>query len=248
MSVPAGHLPRLARLPCLRRRRGHPAQPAAQQAVKVTQITHGPLHHYFGYIGQSRTVPWSADGRYVLALQVPFQDRLPGTGDAADVCVIDTRSGYAVRVVDRTLGWNPSRARCSTGTRAPGDTVLLQRPRPGDGQDLHGPLRHQRRGGRGGRVREYRFEDTPVANGGVAQNGGYFTALNYARMARLRPVTGYRDAWDWTKGVARPPTTGSFAWTSARPEDACRVFCADEERASRTVENLDAGTSSSTTR
>ena len=48
------------------------AHPAAQPSVKVTQITHGPRHHYFGYIGQSRTIPWNASGRYLLALQVGF--------------------------------------------------------------------------------------------------------------------------------------------------------------------------------
>jgi hypothetical protein len=35
-------------------------------------------------------------------------------------------------------------------------------------------------------------------------------AINYARMARLRPVTGYKDAWDWTKGVAAPANDGIF--------------------------------------
>src|SRR5262245_34900446 len=70
----------------------------AEMHVAVTQITHGPKHHYFGYIGQSRTVPWNANGRYILALQVGFQDRLPGANDPADVCVLDTANKYAVRV------------------------------------------------------------------------------------------------------------------------------------------------------
>lgn len=65
-------------------------------------------------------------------------------------------------------------------------------------------------GGRGKRLREYRFDDSPVGNGGVAQNGGYFTAINYARMARLRPVTGYDGAWDWTTAVAAPADDGIF--------------------------------------
>ena len=80
---------------------------AAEALVSVTQITQGPNHHYFGYIGQSRTIPWSADGRYILALQVPFQDRMPGPDDPADVCLIDTRSNYALRVVDQSRGYNP---------------------------------------------------------------------------------------------------------------------------------------------
>ena len=50
------------------------------------------------------------------------------------------------------------------------------------------------------RVKEFRFDATPAANGGVKQDGGAFAAINYARMARLRPVTGYPGAWDWTGG------------------------------------------------
>jgi hypothetical protein len=80
---------------------------AAVPTVTATQITHGPKHHYFGYIGQSRTIPWNANGRYVLALQVGFQDRLPGANDPADVCLLDTQANYAVRVVDQSRGWNP---------------------------------------------------------------------------------------------------------------------------------------------
>ena len=60
------------------------------------------------------------------------------------------------------------------------------------------------------RLREYRFEDTPVGNGGVSQAGGAFAAINYARMARLRPVTGYPEAWDWTVGEKHPEDDGVF--------------------------------------
>ena len=60
----------------------------------------------------------------------------------------------------------------------------------------------------GGRVREYRFDATPVAHGGVAQNGGYFLAINYARRARLRPVTAYQGARDWIDVVAAPADDG----------------------------------------
>jgi len=37
-----------------------------------------------------------------------------------------------------------------------------------------------------------------------------FLAINYARMARLRPVTGYRGATDWTEGVDAPEDDGIF--------------------------------------
>lgn len=66
------------------------------------------------------------------------------------------------------------------------------------------------KGTRGGRIREYHFGDTPIGNSGVAQRGGRFLAINYGRMARLRPVTGYRAAFDWTTGIAHPQDDGIF--------------------------------------
>jgi hypothetical protein len=44
----------------------------------------------------------------------------------------------------------------------------------------------------------------------VAQHGGWFLGINYARLARLRPVTGYPGAHDWTAGVAQPENDGIF--------------------------------------
>jgi hypothetical protein len=44
----------------------------------------------------------------------------------------------------------------------------------------------------------------------VAQRGGWFAAINYARLARLRPVTGYPGTFDWTAGVKHPTNDGVF--------------------------------------
>ncbi len=48
-----------------------------------------------------------------------------------------------------------------------------------------------------------------MGNSGVARNG-YFLGLNYGRLARLRPVTGYPEAYDWTVGVKHPDDDGIF--------------------------------------
>lgn len=181
-----------------------------ESGVRVRQLTSGPAHHFFGYIGQCRTIPWNASGRYVLALETDFQHRLPGAGDAARVCVIDTRDGNRVRVVDRSLGWNPQQGTMFYWNPEHPETQFFFNDRdPGTGK-VFTVLFDLTRGEGGGRLREYRFEDTPVGNGGVAQNGGYFLAINYARMARLRPVTGYKDAWDWTTATAAPADDGIF--------------------------------------
>lgn len=186
------------------------AEPAGGSPMRLRQLTTGPAHHFFGYIGQCRTVPWSADGRHLLALETDFQDRLPGTGDAARVCVLEAGHGHRVRVVDRTLGWNPQQGTMFYWNPEHPETQFFFNDRDPTTGKVFTVLFDLARGPNGGRVREYRFEDTPVGNGGVAQNGGYFLAINYARMARLRPVTGYKDAWDWTKGVAAPADDGIF--------------------------------------
>src|SRR5262249_12243858 len=51
---------------------------------------------------------------------------------------------------------------------------------------------------------------TPIGNSGVSQIGGYFLGLNYGRLARTRAVTGYPDAFDWTKDQAAPNNDGIF--------------------------------------
>ncbi len=65
-------------------------------------------------------------------------------------------------------------------------------------------------GAAGERVREFRYEETPIGNSGVAQRSGYFLGINYARLARLRPVTGYPDAFGWPTGEAVPEDDGLF--------------------------------------
>lgn len=57
---------------------------------------------------------------------------------------------------------------------------------------------------------EFRYADTPFANSGMAQRGGWFLGINYARLARLRPVTGYPGTRDWTVGVKQPEDDGIF--------------------------------------
>jgi len=184
---------------------------AAEPAVTVTQITQGPNHHFFGYIGQCRTIPWNASGRYLLALQTRFQDRMPGTSDPAEVVLLDAQNGYAVRVVDQSRGWNPQQGTMFYWNPEHPETQFFFNDRDPRTAKVFTVLYDLAAdGGKGRRIREYRFDNSPVGNGGVAQGGGYFTAINYARMARLRPVTGYDGAWDWTEKVAAPADDGIF--------------------------------------
>ena len=183
------------------------AAPPQELKVRVRQITSGPRHHFFGYIGHVRTIPWNGSGRTIVALRSSFQDHLPGPDEAADVVLLDARNGYAVRKVDETRGWNPQQG-----------TMLYWNPKAPETQFFFND--RDRKTGRlftvlfdvagNKRIREFRYEDASFANSGVAQAGGAFLGINYGRMARLRPVTGYREAHDWTRGVKHPADDGIF--------------------------------------
>ena len=61
--------------------------------LTVTQVTHGPRHHFFGYIGHVQNIPWNGTGRYLLALRTASMDHLPDGSEPADVVQIVTDYG-----------------------------------------------------------------------------------------------------------------------------------------------------------
>jgi hypothetical protein len=183
------------------------AAPAAELGVTIAQITFGPQHHFFGYIGHARTVPWNQSGRYILALRTAYQDHMPGPGDAAEVVLIDTRRNHLVIAVDRSRAWNFQQGTMFYWNPQAPETQFFfndRDPRTNHVFTVLYDIEKKKR------VREYRYPDTPFANSGVAQNGGWFLGINYGRLARLRPVTGYPGAFDWNPKEAAPANDGIF--------------------------------------
>jgi hypothetical protein len=183
--------------------------------LEVKQITRGPKHHYFGYIGHVRTIPWNQSGRYIVAMQTDFQDHMPKSNEAAEIILIDTQNNYEITVVDRSLGWNPQQGTMLYWNPQEPETQFFFNDRDPETQDVFCVLYDIKARKR---IAEYRYKDTPFGNSGVAQNGGWFLGINYARMARLRPVTGYPGARDWTVGVAAPENDGIFKVNVATKE------------------------------
>jgi hypothetical protein len=183
------------------------ASPRADFTVEIKQITFGPKHHFFGYIGHVRTIPWNRDGRYILTLQTDFQERMPAPGEAAQIVLLDARDNYAPRVIERTRAWNFQQGAMMYWNPAQPETQFFFNDRDPGTHDVFCVLFDI---AKGRRIAEYRFADTPIGNSGVAQHGGWFLGINYGRLARLRPVTGYPGARDWTRGVRHPTDDGIF--------------------------------------
>ena len=201
--------------------------------VDIRQITFGPRHHFFGYIGHVRTIPWNRSGRYIVALahRVPGPHAQPRRGrrDRA------ARHGSATTRVE---GRRPD-----TSVESPaGDHALLEpaiarRRSSSSTTAIPRPTRFSpccSISPRDGGWREYRFPETPFGNSGVAQSGGYFLGINYGRLARLRPVTGYPGAYDWTTGANHPDNDGVFKVdTATKTGQADRLLPATPGRAAR---------------
>ena len=106
------HEPQQTLLLCAGSTTGFPqcANPGAVRlhlSSRIEQLTSGSRHHFFGYIGQCRTIPWNASGRYILGLEIGEIDRLPEPEDAATVILIDTQNNNEIIRIERTHAWNP---------------------------------------------------------------------------------------------------------------------------------------------
>ncbi len=175
----------------------------------IEQITFGSSHHFFGYIGQSLTITWNKQGNFLLCLSSSFHDHLPGKDEPANVNLIhlnrNNKEHYRIQKIDESQGWNHQQG-----------TMFYWNPHHPDHQFFFNhrdqktgvvytvlyDIRKQRR------VKTYHYDNQSFGNSGVCPLGKYFLAINYARMARLRPVTGYKDSFDWTRGTAAPIQDG----------------------------------------
>jgi hypothetical protein len=175
--------------------------------VEITQLTHGPQHHFFGYIGHVKNTPWNGNGHYMALLRTGFQDHMPAPHEAADVVLVDTANNNTVLPVEKSHAWNPQQGTMFYWNPQAPDTQLIFNDRDLKTNRVFAVLYDisKRK-----RLREYRYDDTPFGNSGVAQHGRYFLGLNYGRMSRLRPVTGYPKAFDWNPGTAAPENDGIF--------------------------------------
>lgn len=175
--------------------------------LQTQQVTTGPKHHFFGYIGQCQTIPWSGDGRYILAMEIDHIDRMPRPGEGAKIVLIDTQHDNALIPLDETHAWNPQQGTMFYWNPQASSSQFFFNDRDLQTGDVFTVLYDIEKRAR---IREYRDASAPIGNSGVAQNGGQFLGLNYGRLARLRAVTGYPEARDWSKAHNAPDNDGIF--------------------------------------
>ncbi len=180
--------------------------PTSIPSATERQITFGPNQHFYGYQGHAGNTPFNHSGTKLALLEVPFQDRLVTANDAASVVLVDVATAE-LRLLTSIRAWNFQQGTMLYWNPLKPDEELFFNDRLTDGSNkIETVLFNVNTGTR----REFFFPDTPFGNSGVAQNGGKFLGINYGRLQRLRPVTGYAGAYDWTVGVPAPTNDGIF--------------------------------------
>lgn len=177
--------------------------------VRVEQLTQGPNHHFFGYIGQSLTIPWSKNGDRILCLSAPFHDHLAGKGEPANVNIIYANkkndNSFKIEKVDESQGWNHQQGTMFYWNPDSPQNQFFFNDRDSKSGVVYTVLYDL---SKGRRIKSYKYENKSFGNSGICPKGKYFLAINYARMARLRPVTGYKGSYDWSEGIAAPKEDG----------------------------------------
>ena len=167
----------------------------AESAATVQQITHGPKNHFFGYVGHGGTIPWNASGQYIVGLRAEFHDRMPKPDDAARIVLIDTHNKFRVEAVDRTLAWNLQQGTMLFWIPGAAESRFLfndKDPETGVVFSVLYDIKERRR------VREFRFGNESIANGGVSPTRDEFAGINYGKITRSREVISYPGAFDHT--------------------------------------------------
>ena len=146
-------------------------------------------------------------GRYILCMEIDRIDRMPRPEDAALIMLVDTHDDNKLIPIDKTHAWNPQQGTMFYWNPLQPETQFFFNDRDVKTGEVFTVLYDI---AKKKRVHEYRYRDVHIGNGCVASDGSFFLALNYGRLARLRLVTGYPAALDWSKDEKAPTNDGIF--------------------------------------
>jgi len=158
-------------------------------------VTGGPRQHFFGYYDQQ---PFDPSGRLLLALECDAIHRLQQPQDVATLGRVDLHRGNEWTPLARTRAWNwqmgctslwlgPNGRRIIHNDRRDGTLVAVVRDADG---------------------REQRVLDRPIFT--LAPDGRSALSLNFPRLWRVKPETGYCGAADRWADEPAPPADGIF--------------------------------------
>jgi len=190
---------------------GQDAHTALPSSYRIEQLTTGPRHHFYGYQGHAGNTPFNASGTHVVLLETDFQDRQARKTDVAEIVLVDLATNNKTTLA-QTWAWNFQQGTMMYWNPLAPDEEIIFNDRDAITDKVKTVLFNVKTKRR---VKEWFFPSTPFGNSGVAQKGGKFLGINYGRLGRLRTITGYPGAYDWTFGVKCPANDGIWLVNAA---------------------------------
>lgn len=151
--------------------------PTIQHYLDAVPVTFGPKFHWFGYYDK---FPWDATGRYMLALEVDFMDRVPTPDDVATVGMVDLHEGSEWIPLAETKAFNWQQGTHLQWMPTAPDREIIYNSLAGDHyvsiiQDVFT-----------GEKREL-----PLPIYALSRDGSKAVTLNFSRVHSTRPGYGY---------------------------------------------------------
>lgn len=154
-------------------------------------ITKGPENHFFGYYDKS---PWNNRGDAILAHRCASYNRMPATGEAVEIGVIDEKRSEEFRPVAKTRAWNFQQGAMAQWVS--GEHIIFNNVN--DGTAVATLVRSD------GSV-EARY-DRPIAT--ISASGSWAVSINFGRLSQLKPEYGYAGLSDVYAGSRLPVDDG----------------------------------------
>ena len=163
--------------------------------VKITALSQGPKHHFFGYYGIN---PWDQSLRYHLALETDFHERRPVFGDCATVGLIE-RQTQVFTPYARTSAFNFQQG------------SMMHWIDVGFGEEFtFNDWEDGKLVARAINPKTKKMRKVEGALAALSPTEPIAMGLNYARMAHCRPVVGYANNIDPKNWQVSPEDDGLF--------------------------------------
>jgi len=163
--------------------------------VPARPLTRGPQFHWFAYYDKLEFDP---TGRYVLGMQVDFQDRSPGPDDIIKIGMVDLQDNDRWIELGESRAWNWQQG-CMLQWRPGSKTEILWNDREGDHFVCH--ILDIKTG-------KKRTVPFPVYT--VSPDGRTAMSADFRRINDMRPGYGYAGIADPNKDTLAPENTGIY--------------------------------------
>jgi hypothetical protein len=185
------------------------------QLPPIRQVTHGPRFHWFGYYDKLEFDP---TGRYLLGMEVDFENRSPRPDDQIRVGMVDLHRGDRWIELGRTTAWCWQQG-CMLQWLPGSAGEILWNDRQGDRFVCH--ILDVKTGAK-------RTIPHPVY--AVSPGGRWAVAPDFGRLNEMRPGYGYCGVPDPCRSELAPGTSGIFRVDLATGKQELIIALADVAR------------------